>query len=699
MKRISNYRGLLRSGSSMLALCLVAVAPAWAQSSPAPADTGRDVVVIVGQTIEETLPQELEKYGSDLEVVTSEEIRNQLFVDAQQAMQMKVPGLFVASRGGPFSYMDISLQGSRTQDMLLLVDGVRINNRLYSTTMSDTLPASMIERIEVLKGGQGLFYGTQSAAGVINFVTRGYTDDFNGLVTVGGDTNDSIHYDGYVRGKAGPGNYVLYASQDKTDGFDQFDARQPSSTDLDRSADIWSVGGKYRIELSENLAVDARYQHNDARLDNTNATLIAYSKNERDEDIASLGVDYQATDWAQFLVKGYWHDWDSTYTTIRNVVAPTTGTITGQTVTDLNTYWGFEDRGINALAKLTPEGPFEYIVGYDFQQYSGKDDVLLIAEQEEEVNAFFGQIRSDKLIENASFAVGVRHNETSGSSKTIWNASARYDFSPALYAQANFGTSFLLPTAEQLYAIDLFSTLGNPNLEAEEAENFNVGIGGELEAGPVLGWQATYFSRDIDNRIQFADCLSPGDPDYSTAVDCAILYPSLGPAYYNEGFYINLPGTVEVRGFELSGTADFRNGFTAIASYTDAQSEDANGNQLARIPKQYGKIGASYEADQWGVDGNVLWVGELNSTTLPTFGAQNYGDYLVVDVAAHIFLDADHKHKLTARVENLLDEEYRTAVGVGNIDGTGIGGVPVQRFLVGTLGVPQTLHVSYSYGF
>jgi vitamin B12 transporter len=36
-------------------------------------------------------------------------------------MQMKTPGLFVAPRGGPFSYMDISLQGSRTQDMLLLV--------------------------------------------------------------------------------------------------------------------------------------------------------------------------------------------------------------------------------------------------------------------------------------------------------------------------------------------------------------------------------------------------------------------------------------------------------------------------------------------------------------------------------------------------------------------------------------------------
>lgn len=83
-------------------------------------------------------------------------------------------------------------------------------------------------------------------------------------------------------------------------------------------------------------------------------------------------------------------------------------------------------------------------------------------------------------------ALGVRHNESSGSNKTVWNASGRYDFTSWLYAQANAGTSFLLPTAEQLYAIDPFSTLGNPNIEAEEAENYNVGLGGEFGMGPGL---------------------------------------------------------------------------------------------------------------------------------------------------------------------------------------------------------------------
>jgi len=689
--KVTCNRAMLVCGASLLALCIGAPA-ALAQG---PTDDG-DRVVIVGVTIEETLPQELEKYGSDLEVVTSEEIRNQVYVDAQQALQMKVPGLFVATRGGPFSYMDISLQGSRTQDMLLLVDGVRINNRLYSTTMSDTLPASMIERIEVLKGGQGLYYGTQSAAGVINFVTRGYTDDFNGLVNLSADTNDGRHIDGYVRGQAGPGTYVLFASHDKGDGFETYDAFAPSTTDRNRSYDVLNYGGKYRFELGDRIAIDARYQHTDAAVDNTNPRLIAYSVNERDEDIASIGVDIKAADWAQVLVKGYWHDWDSTYTTIRNQLASGGAGpgIAGQVTTDLNTFWGFEDKGINALAKLTPSGPFEYLLGYDFQQYSGKDDVLLIAEREEDVHAVYGQIRStDDFIKNGSFAIGARHSEGTGSSLTVWNASARYDFTPWLYAQGNVGTSFLLPTAEQLYAIDPFSTLGNPNLEAEKAENLNIGFGGDIDAGPALSWQATYFTRDIDNRIQFEDCGDGTDP----ATDCTTLYPRLDPSFFNEGFYRNLPGTVEVRGFELSGAADFRNGFTAVASYTDSESSIEGGAQLPRLPRTLAKVGGSYDAGQWGADLSALWVGELQSTRLAGgVGVVDYGDYMVVDLAAHIFIDADQKHKLTARLENALDKEYRTSVG-RSAPSAGFDTSPA--FVFGFRGVPQTLRVSYSYAF
>ncbi len=207
-----------------------------------------------------------------------------------------------------------------------------------------------------------------------------------------------------------------------------------------------------------------------------------------------------------------------------------------------------------------------------------------------------------------------------------------------------------------------------------------------------MSWQATYFARDIDNRIQFEDCDAT-----NPATDCATLYPSLDPSFFNEGFYRNLPGTVEVRGFELSGAADFKNGFTAVASYTDNESSVDGGPQLARIPRTVAKVGGAYDADQWGADLSALWVGELQSTSLAGgVGVIDYGDYMVVDLAAHVFLDAGQKHKLTARLENALDEEYRTSVGRS---APSPGNDTTAAFVFGFRGVPQTLRVSYSYAF
>src|SRR5690606_7112120 len=106
--------------------------------------------------------------------------------DVAQSLEMLVPGLHLTTRHGAFSYIDLSLQGSRSSDVLWTVDGVRINNRLYNSTgPTDTLPSSMIERIEVLKGGQGLLYGTQAIAGVANVVTRGFSNEPDGGMTLG----------------------------------------------------------------------------------------------------------------------------------------------------------------------------------------------------------------------------------------------------------------------------------------------------------------------------------------------------------------------------------------------------------------------------------------------------------------------------------------------------------------------------------
>jgi vitamin B12 transporter len=164
----------------------------------ADAATEVDEIVVTGH-IEETLPQTLEQYGNRLVTVTDQRVQDGGYVDVGQVLASEVPGLSLIPQSGPFSYNTASLQGSRTNEILYLVDGVRISNRLYNTTPPlDTVPAHMVQRIEVLQGGQGLFFGTQAVAGVINIVTRDFTDAPHGRLEAGGNSNEGWNVNGYA---------------------------------------------------------------------------------------------------------------------------------------------------------------------------------------------------------------------------------------------------------------------------------------------------------------------------------------------------------------------------------------------------------------------------------------------------------------------------------------------------------------------
>jgi len=114
---------------------------------------------------------------------------------------MLVPGLHIRPKNGQFDYFDASLQGSRGSEILWLIDGVRITNRLYNgTSPLDTIPSHMVERIEVLKGGQGIFYGTQSVGGVVNVVTKSFQNEADGAIGTTVNSNDGYGVNGYFRG-------------------------------------------------------------------------------------------------------------------------------------------------------------------------------------------------------------------------------------------------------------------------------------------------------------------------------------------------------------------------------------------------------------------------------------------------------------------------------------------------------------------
>ena len=652
---------------------LIAVQVLAAATSALGQDSANGVqeeVIVLGARLEETIPLDLEQFGNRVEIITADELQLGGFNDLAKSLQMRVPGLYLAPKNGAFDYVGCSLQGSRCQDILWLIDGVRINNRLYnSTSPLDTVPAHMVERIEVLYGGQGIFYGTQSVAGVVNVVTKSFSDSPQGRVGLAVDGNDGVHANIDYRASSGGHQLVLYASSDEADGIQPYrdEEIQPSSTDRDRSYDVAMLGLKYAYDLGERSRLTLHYQHTDAELDFARAYLNYETFNARDEDIVTLKYDLQATDNIGLFVKAYSHAWDTDYTRIYNVLDDN-GAVTGNLRTlDDGSYWGYDDYGLTAMTRIETGGGFDFAAGYEHQRFSGSDEVLLIADQTESVNAFFGQIRTNEsLLANTRIALGLRHNSPSGEGKvTVGNFSLHHDFSDSLYIRGSAGTSFRLPDAWQLYGNDPCCTLGNPDLEGEKSRNVNVGIGGR--GGSNVNWELIAFQRAVDDLIGVVD-----------------------------GMRVNTARTVDFDGWEFNLAFAFNPDWTASVNYVDTSARaEGSSDQITDVPESTLKANLSYQSAGIPFEFTVsfLNVGDLYDSVSGGIGRVEHGGYTVLDFGGAYRFGASGNQRIGVRLENALDEEYASSLGRAFVDVDG------SSYPYRNLGTPQTLHVSYAYRF
>jgi outer membrane cobalamin receptor len=643
--------------------------------SPSPSSSDQlEEVVVTGHSLEEALPEELARYGTRVDTISGEQIQNAGHVDVAQSLEALAPGLYLSPKNGPFDYVNVSLQGSRTQDVLWLLDGIRLNNRLYGgTTPLDTFPASLVERLELLEGPQELFYGTQGVAGAVNIVSKAFSNQPDGGLALGADTDGGRHLDAYFRTGIDRHRLVVYGSSDQSSGVQPFRDQdyQPSATVRRRAYDVLTLGAKYAYEIRDDLQLSALYQHTDAHLDFAQPFLIAAAYNQRDEDIMSLKLDYAPSARFQLFTKAYYHWWRSHYTEFDNVV----GSPGSLAVIDDHDFWGYRDYGANAVAKLASGRWFDSFIGYDFQSYDGNDAVLFITRKSEHVNALFAQLRTPDWLTRARLAAGLRYNLPSfGPSAVVWSAMGQYNLGDSAFARGTVGTAFRLPTAEELFADDPDDERGDPNLKPERSFNANLSLGGNLRSAgrPRLTWELIGFYRNV------TDLISASGFDPAT----------------NQSLFENVAGTVRVRGATLVVDGRLAAAWSASASYTFSSSEQQGGAQIDRVPRQQAKAWLDWHPTALPVGGTVTanYAGDVYQSFGDT-DRETIGRRAIFDLAGRVFLDAQRHHTVNLRLSNLLDTAYATSLGKGVRDADG------TDYTYWNLGTPRTLSARYSYRF
>ena len=125
------------------------------------------------------------------------------------------------NNGGGTGQSAIELRGLGSQRTLVLINGRRLINGSEIGADLNAIPASAVERIEVLSSGASAVYGSDAIAGVVNFIMR---SDYQGM-EASADVGISSRGDGFRRG----GSFTWGQTTDKGNvtagvNYNKFDA-------------------------------------------------------------------------------------------------------------------------------------------------------------------------------------------------------------------------------------------------------------------------------------------------------------------------------------------------------------------------------------------------------------------------------------------------------------------------------------------
>ena len=108
-------------------------------------------------------------------VVTGEDMRARGIDQLADALRF-VPGIAISRDSGPGGMTQLRMRGTETRHTQIILDGVRIDTAQDGYADLGGLQAADIERIEVIRGPQSAFFGSNSIGGVVSITTRRATE-------------------------------------------------------------------------------------------------------------------------------------------------------------------------------------------------------------------------------------------------------------------------------------------------------------------------------------------------------------------------------------------------------------------------------------------------------------------------------------------------------------------------------------------
>ena len=406
-----------------------------------------------------------------------------------------LPALEVQSRGNFGTQADITLRGSTFNQVLILLDGMRLNDPLtgHFAGYFPITPAE-IEQIEVVRGPGAALYGPDAVGGFVNIVTKTFAAthrpdgaELAGTFLAGeyGLKSTNAGFYGQDKGLRLAGGIL-----NNTASGQQLDL--PGGGRNDFKLNTYSLSGAYQISDKLSAAARASFDRRDYNAQNFYTTATG----DRARETTSR-------DWYQGQLRYEW-----------NERARTELQIVGTASTDLYLYTPTSVASDHLMHYLNVQGQ---------HQLQLSDKVRLSLGGQADRRAVQSNDRGDHAVwHTGAFAVAglapaaglsltaalrVDHDQNYGT-EVVPQLNASQQLSEKLTVRGAVGRGIRAPNFTEQYnsairpgTVPSGFNVGNPSLSAERTWNYEGGLDYQPLAALVL--RGTYFNRSGRNLIDY----------------------------------------------------------------------------------------------------------------------------------------------------------------------------------------------------
>ena len=532
-------------------------------------------------------------------------------------------GISATQTGGIGAVSGIRVRGQDAFRTRVLIDGIDISDPSSPQVAPrmEHILAGSLERVEILRGTQGLLWGAD-AGGVIALTSRRGNDRPNLDISVErGGYGFEAQSAAASTGGMSLGEFSAVFNQVKMEGFNALnadtlladnDGYDNDSYQLSYTTPEWD-GWSATLSSRE---VDATAGYDSCGRFDENFNFISSNECSDSYKNATKGMILQHRDGGSSTqVSVSESDSDRAYFT--------------------DGIFQFALEGSNQQVSLThnrtlTEGA-DITVGFDLDEQS-YDDGFGTARSRDNDGMFINVRRAGDA---ATLSAAIRSDDNQDFGRyTSWRLTALTETGfDGLAFKAALGTGFRAPSPYEVGSNQSPFALPEARdnaLKEEQSQGWEMGLRGTQRS---VAWELTYFDQEVSD---------------------AIIY-SYNPALFAGG-YLQAPGTSEFSGIEASASWTLAEGLTLEGFVTDLEAKDATGSQLPYRPDTTAQVSARFSSDKT----HWLLLARYTGDRGDSFGTV-LDEYTVMDSSFRYTITEDLS--ISVRAENLTNKAYSDIVG------------------------------------